>query len=277
MMRAGVRVPKTLCIELTTRCNGSCMYCAMALERPDPIDMDLDTFKYIIDAVPGRQDVWPVSFGESLLYPGIVEAVAYATQNGKRAKLVTNGALLDRQMSRALLGAGLRALRVSVDAPSAEIYQELRPGLSWGTLVDNVRAFVEERDRIGAQCYVVARATLSGPNLESAGAIKQFWRKVGCSVIVKLAVYVPTRDDRDRIDGKPRPCRWPLSTMMVKANGGAVLCCKDWWGNFAVGSIHDLSPMEIFNGLAFGGMRRAMGIGRGVPSICTRCGEVWHK
>jgi len=263
--------PSTLCIETTTRCNGRCSYCAMSIHRPKAQDMDIDTYRYVIDSVPGRQRVWPVSFGEALLWPHLVDGIHYTSQASKSPCLVTNGTLLTRSMAHDLLLAGLELVRFSVDAADSETYAKLRPGLSWAVLLENVRAFIQERDKLGAHCAVMARATITAANRSQQGRIKQFWTSEGCGVQFKPAIYVPGPSECGYVRGKPLPCKWPLQVLMIKADGSTALCCKDWWGNYPAGSVHDTPPLGLFNGAQFQALRKGMATGKRVPVICTKC------
>jgi hypothetical protein len=140
-------------------------------------------------------------------------------------------------------------------------------------VLENVRAFIQERDKLHAHCPVVARITVTDANRPHLGRIKQFWASMGCSVQAKPAVYVPGPSEKGYVKGTPLPCKWPLQTLMIKANGSVVLCCKDWWGNYPAGSVHDTPPLEAFNGAQFQAIRRGMATGKRVPVICTRCAE----
>jgi MoaA/NifB/PqqE/SkfB family radical SAM enzyme len=263
--------PKTLTIELTTRCNGKCIYCVRSSYIPKIIDFDIGTYKHIIDSLPDVKTVFPVSFGESLLYPEIVQAIAYAREKNKCVILVTNGSLLDNTMSNELLIAGLSQLRISVDASDRKTYNTLRPGLDFDILVENIKRFTRIQKKLGTSCRIVARITLTKENEKRIETIKSFWRNLGCSVTVKREIDIPIETDNRYSSKNKTACKWALRTLTIKANGNVALCCKDWFGWYISGNVYQDEILDVFNSERFREIRCNMANGENYPSICDIC------
>jgi MoaA/NifB/PqqE/SkfB family radical SAM enzyme/pimeloyl-ACP methyl ester carboxylesterase len=130
-------------IEITTRCNLKCAYCARTLRGVPSGDMSKDLFRTVLGLLPHAYRITLVGLGETLLHPNVVEIVAHASSEGRRVALVTNGMLLDEGMSRELLKAGLESIAFSIDGATQDVASKIRPGTDLGRVTDNIRRFVE--------------------------------------------------------------------------------------------------------------------------------------
>lgn len=66
------------------------------------------------------------SGGEPLLRPRVPELTEHAAGLGLRVNLTTNGTLVDKEMAKRLIVAGLRAVNVSLDSPERSIHDQVR-------------------------------------------------------------------------------------------------------------------------------------------------------
>lgn len=82
--------------------------------------MPLDTFKSIVDHLSGAKVMDLTSWGEPLLHPNFVEAVAYASRKGIDTHFATNGTLFDVQTQEELIKAGIKGIIFSIDVISRE-------------------------------------------------------------------------------------------------------------------------------------------------------------
>lgn len=80
-------------------------------------------------------------FGEPLYHPEIVEMVSQVKAAGCRVELITNGTLLTRRSSRALIDAGLDLLWVSLDGATPESYEDVRLGAEFPVVIKNIDVF----------------------------------------------------------------------------------------------------------------------------------------
>jgi MoaA/NifB/PqqE/SkfB family radical SAM enzyme/pimeloyl-ACP methyl ester carboxylesterase len=130
-------------IEITTRCNLRCTYCARTASEVKGADMSRETFVRLLGLLPHASRITFVGLGETLLHPQVAEFVALASAEGRRTALVTNGMLLDRALSRRLLNAGLDSITFSIDGADQAVASEVRPGTDLARVTDNIRAFKE--------------------------------------------------------------------------------------------------------------------------------------
>ncbi len=128
-------------IEPTNGCNLDCRTCMRNVWDEPLGQMDEVTFIRILE---GIQSISPLpsvffgGFGEPLAHPNIVEMIRAVKQIGAEVEMITNGTLLDKAMSLALLDSGLNRIWVSLDGAKPESYADVRLGASLPHVVDNL-------------------------------------------------------------------------------------------------------------------------------------------
>jgi MoaA/NifB/PqqE/SkfB family radical SAM enzyme len=93
---------------------------------------------------PYLQDIQSIDFtggGEPLLQPKLVQWVEEARANGCETGLLTNGVLLGRQTSAALIAAGLNWICFSVDGAEKQTYESIRIGADFDAVCENIAYF----------------------------------------------------------------------------------------------------------------------------------------
>lgn len=118
-------------IAVTYRCNNRCQFCYAGCDsaggRLDCPDLDCSALKRIIEIFKHQAKIPFFSFtgGEPLLRRDLEELISYARDLGLKTNLVSNGRLINAQRARDLASAGLGSAQISVEAPSAEIHDEV--------------------------------------------------------------------------------------------------------------------------------------------------------
>ncbi len=130
-------------IEITTRCNLSCSHCARTGAIMQGEDMDKGTFTAVLGLLPHAYRITLVGLGEPLLHPDVVHFVAEASAQGRRTGLVTNAMLLDPELSRKLIEAGLDSIAFSIDGATNDMVSDMRPGTDLKRVIANIKGFVE--------------------------------------------------------------------------------------------------------------------------------------
>lgn len=137
------REPVFANIEITTRCNLHCAYCARTILGRQGTDMTPETFSRLLGLLPHAYRITLVGLGETLLHPRIVEFVAQASSQGRRVAIVTNGMVLDKNLSRQLLDAGLDSIAFSIDGSNQDAASEVRPGTDFARVIENIKGFIK--------------------------------------------------------------------------------------------------------------------------------------
>lgn len=140
---------KKLYIEPTSRCNFACVMCFRnSWFDETKSDMTEETFSALSASLPALHTLETVFFGgmgEPLLHPDILRMVS-AVSPFARTELLTNGALLTRDMAEGLKEAGLARLWLSVDSFSP-LDDRIRPGSRFSRLIENLSAFATMKNR----------------------------------------------------------------------------------------------------------------------------------
>lgn len=132
--------PVWLALEVTRRCNFTCLGCffhsphARRIERPDHEVRDLpsELVEKLCVALPklGSQHVILTGGGEPLLHSKLFDFLAAFKQAGFKIELFTNGTLIDAPTARRLVASGLDLLRVTFWAVNPEEHAHWHPGTS---------------------------------------------------------------------------------------------------------------------------------------------------
>lgn len=130
--------PFTINIASSTVCNFKCKFCVHSLGHDKfrqlgfkPEIMSWDMFLRICGQLQEFPDaiklVTLYGNGEPLCNKDLPEMVRYLKSIDKvrRIEIITNGWLLNRDLSLALIGAGLDTLRISIEGLSSEKYEEV--------------------------------------------------------------------------------------------------------------------------------------------------------
>src|SRR4029077_12311284 len=145
-----VRKPVCLYLETTNRCNLLCTTCPRTYEELEPpADMSWELFRSIVDQVPDLVRAVLHGVGEPMLVANLPRMVRYLKDRGVYVLFNTNGTVLSERNGRALIGAELDELRVSLDASNRESFKAVRGRDYFTRIVRNVRAFRELQEREG--------------------------------------------------------------------------------------------------------------------------------
>lgn len=103
--------------------------------------MSYDTFERILHGIKQLQckpSIFFGGFGEPLTHPRILEMIASAKQVGSSVELITNGILLNSEMSSDLIKLGLDRLWVSLDGATPQSYADVRLGNMLPRVLENL-------------------------------------------------------------------------------------------------------------------------------------------
>lgn len=134
-------------IEVTSRCTAACLYCPRTALEPRWRHRDVAP-GLVLDLLPSLRRVRHVhlqGWGEPLLHPSFFDMAAWLSEAGCRVGTTTNGALLDRSAARAVVGAGVDVVALSVAGADDEANDPLRGGTSLEQVVAAARALAEAR------------------------------------------------------------------------------------------------------------------------------------
>lgn len=139
---------RLLQVESALACNLRCVMCPWAEIRKNLENRGLMSQEVWERIRPHLRQATSIDFtggGEPLLQPRLVEWVAEATTAGCETGILTNGLLLDTDMARALIDAGLDWICVSMDGATQEEYEKIRKGSDFRKVCENLGNIAELR------------------------------------------------------------------------------------------------------------------------------------
>jgi len=137
-----LKLPKTLYIETTNRCNLRCRGCILYRGSWEPDrDISLEELIRITDQLPDLQRAYLHGIGEPLLNTMLPEIIRYLKRRKVYVLFNSNGILLDSRQQQDLITAGLDELRISLDAASSRGYEIIRNSNKFAHIIKNLKSF----------------------------------------------------------------------------------------------------------------------------------------
>jgi MoaA/NifB/PqqE/SkfB family radical SAM enzyme len=251
---------KYIDIELTNRCNASCIFCPRD-KTPEQGFMEFETFRKAIDRA--IDDYYPpvvhlCGLGEPLLHPEVIKFVDYLTDKKIFSRITTNASLLSPELSKKLLKAGLNELRVSVSGIN-ENYNNIHK-LDFSTVSNNLKIFLKlSRNK----CKVVLSMTKCDLITGDIESLKDYWREFGINELIVFDCinragslpmdYYFLKNDKyvqeakellNKQDVFPY-CVAPFVFYFIGWNGNYYLCCNDFTKKIPLGNVYTHSIEEI--------------------------------
>lgn len=248
-------LPDSLLMETYSTCNRKCAFCAYGQDRflKNPWakeSLSWDLIRKVLTELQEAQFSGRLSWyriNEPLLDERIEEIYTLSRQCLPTAwlTLVTNGDFLKPSRIEALFAAGLNVLGISLyDDPSYRRMVQMLEKLPWeagppGT--SNSPQRIELRDHRKPEFW-------------------GFCNRGG------------TIEREKKLDASHKNCLRPSSQLAVRANGKAVLCCNDLFGEVEVGDLQTQSISAIWNSTKLDKYRKHLREkGRTHLALCETC------
>jgi MoaA/NifB/PqqE/SkfB family radical SAM enzyme len=179
-------VPKQIQIEVTTRCNLTCVMCPHGLEgwmMPSKRDAELTLVSRVLADLEGVQTLHPTGLGEPLLAPGFWEIIDRLEGKTKpEITFHTNGQLMTERNVERILAAPARHIVVSVDAATPETHQRIR-GANFQKTTQAVKRLAEARKKRAMPLYLQMAMVLMAENYREAPAFVELAHELGADVV----------------------------------------------------------------------------------------------
>jgi len=265
-----LRVPFSLLVDVTNRCNFRCVMCPTGNEallraagrRPGMIHLSL--YKKVIDETARMGKLRRLGLykdGEPLLHPDLPEMIRYAKEKqvAELVNVTTNASLLTPERSKQILESGLDEIRISLRATNTESYREVTQvsNISYEGIRDNILNFVSLRNQLKLRTpLVVVQMIPMRQNQSQLDDCLDFWSKRADDVQVEPwmewdgQAQVP-RDGRDSPvleDAERYACPIPWYSLVINWDGDVSVCCVDWAKRAVVGNVRKESLSDVWNG-----------------------------
>jgi len=247
--------PLHLDIETTTACNLKCPMCARTiLEKEGKISQCFITkeeYKKIIDEASeiGVKSIKLNYLGEPLVHKDIVFQVEYAKKKGIIDVMFnTNGVLLNKELSKKLLDAGIDKIFISLDAINPKLYEQQRVGAKLGKVIDNIYDLVKLRDKYFPKTMIRLSMVMYKDEIwqRQFEGMRIMWEglvdAIGYGLFNKRG---SEKEEFEKVDGFV--CEQLFQRMLLKCNGNVTVCCVDEYDELCMGNWKKESLYEIWN------------------------------
>lgn len=257
--------PISLQIEVTNRCNLSCVTCYRKKMKRPLGDMSLSLFKKIIDQTKGYIETILLShMGEPLLHPDIIEMIRYCKQYNLQVIIFTNITLLDKSKSLALINAGLDMLVFSIDAISKKTYEKIKKGAHYEEVMQNIETFLKIRSKLKKGPFTQLSFICFNRNKNEIKEflnikkkipvdgirVKPFYNNGGLADSIGEKIPIKKKEDY-------KPCIMLWREPAVCWDGTMLPCCIDAAGQEPLGNIQEKSILDVWNGERMIQLRKA--------------------
>jgi MoaA/NifB/PqqE/SkfB family radical SAM enzyme len=249
--------------------------------------MDPALFRKIVDDLaeirPRR--VSPYLMNEPLLDPRLPEFVRYIA--GKipdtTTLVTTNGVCLDEACTTALIDAGLKRIKVSLQSLDPQRNRSIMgPACDADKIVANVlnaKRLIKEKGagRLDLRVSMIVMKR----NRDEIDDARRFWKRHGIRLVTSVLenrggnIKNAAELNPHAMMSVRRDCIRPSREMCILFNGDVVLCCVDWFRTVVLGNAAAQSIRDIWHGSRLMGIREALrnDDAASLPEICRNCSE----
>jgi radical SAM protein with 4Fe4S-binding SPASM domain len=179
-MKTAPDKPRLVFWEVTKGCNLRCVHCrATATELSSTLDLPTNKALNIIKQVSQLSlPILVLSGGEPLFRHDIFELARYAREGGLRVALATNGTLVNQEIARRIVDAGVRRVAISLDGADAATHDAFRgiPG-AFDRALEGLRNLKE----LGMSVQI--NMTIARHNAHQLPAVLELARRLGADAL----------------------------------------------------------------------------------------------
>lgn len=256
---APARVPFVDQIELTNICPFKCQFCPRGVEgkmkRPTG-KMDFALFERLLDQLHPEQARWrPLELhhlGESLVHQEVDRFIAAASARGLPTEMSCNPSMLNGDLPKRLVDAGIRRVVISLDGMDNETSTAIRgPAARFDRAAKNLEALIGYAAQRPDPPQIVIQMIDLVRNRHQRQAFLARWGSVGAPFV---RAYVKDLDgpDPDTKQSSATPvsylCSYPWRSVVVLWDGRVVPCCRDSDAALVLGDLTTQSLEEIWQG-----------------------------
>ena len=282
--------PLHLDIETTNLCNLKCVMCPrtqyLSQGRWEWSPLGLGHMKWEMyssligqAAHGGAYSVKLNLLGEPLLHPQVLKQVRLAHQAGLYVMINTNAVLLDTDMARGLLEAGIDDIFFSVDSGEKGPYEAVRPGACFETVIRNIENFVQLKQRLDLTRVRTRASMVTDIGRPTTDGELSAYRDLMNSLGVDEIGFGPEDDhltdhtqQNRNLKASPFICDQIYQRMFISWDGVMVPCCGHWERQYTMGRATEIDLSEAWVGPRYQKLRQAHESGNfQAISICRSC------
>jgi radical SAM protein with 4Fe4S-binding SPASM domain len=256
-----------------------CIFCLHGHHKVEHKVLDYETFCRIIDEGEsyGLCSIKLNYINEPLLVKDLERYVAYARSRGVlNVYFAANGTLLTPSRSRSLIDAGVTRIMVSLDAFSAETFEEVRRSKRYDKIVENIHGLISIRDSLNRRNPLVRVNFLrTEQNQHEADDFLAYWESrvdmIGYQTLVNVPGISFSAEGATEAPEGFR-CSFPFKLMVVDSAGDILPCCTFSGRSMPMGNVANMTVKQAWDSVKMTALRRTHKMG-GYKSnpICAAC------
>jgi len=271
--RVPLRMPVSILIDPSNRCNFKCRFCPTgdkellsAIGRKETV-MGFDQFKKIINDLGSwieseskrPNNIGLYKDGEPLINKRIIDFIRYAVEAkvSERVYMTTNGALLNTGLSEEIVDSGLTHIRISVEHVTDSGYTDItRTKVSYDQILDNVAMMWKAKNKKSSSLHIHAKIVGTYLKDEMIRKFESDFNPITDSTTIETIMGWSDSSSHDFSMGlvkhdqkrySSKLCSQPFSRLAVCANGDITICCVDWAHSLLLGNVNNTSLKEAWN------------------------------
>jgi radical SAM protein with 4Fe4S-binding SPASM domain len=297
--------PVTVEIEPINSCNFRCKHCQTTRWTKAKAQLDIDTFRRILDQLPNLNELNLQGMGEPLLNKQQIDLLAEGERRGLAMRFHSNGSACTESNARRLLGLTNTSITFSIDGASAETFERNRPGSNFAQIRRNIRYFTSARngktlprisgwtvlttDNIGELPQIIRLCGELGLDHVTLQPFLTAWGKSelsdyvatikveplekACAMLLREAHLAAdaAKIDLSVVEPMAETCPWPWQSAYIAANGDVIPCSIIADADvIKMGNVFETPFSEIWNGSAYRALRAQIR-NHDHPVFCQAC------
>lgn len=259
--------PYVLLIDPSNICNLRCVFCPTGYDnlikesnRNNKI-MDFALYKKVIDDL--KEFKYPLKVlrlykeGEPLVNPNFSKMISYAkkSSNVLRIDTTTNGVLLNKELNRRIIDAGIDQINISVNGLSSnQIYKYTNKKVDFEKYVENIRDLYEHK----GQCEIYIKAIKDYLTNDEQKKFYDIFGEISDRIYLeRLSPAWPDFNIKNKnfcignygqkVEMR-KVCPYIFYILVVNSDGTASTCVGDWKHKQILGNVSKESIMDIWRG-----------------------------
>ncbi|HHL40103.1 MAG TPA: radical SAM protein [Deltaproteobacteria bacterium] len=197
-----VRSLRSVCIEVTFKCNCRCQMCPLYGVQVDggkellesigkEPEMTVEEFKMLFDGLKkmGTQSV-AFSGGEAFLRKDMADITRLAKDAGFEVHFTSNGGILNKEIARWVVELGVDNITISLDGPK-KLHEEIRKAKVFDRIMEGVDFIEEEKKKQGKEKPTLGfLCTVSALNQDNLSGLVAIAKSKGVPLVIDPIIFV---------------------------------------------------------------------------------------
>ncbi|MBA7490198.1 GTP 3',8-cyclase [subsurface metagenome] len=283
--------PDHIVIEPTNRCNLKCPVCLRNNMNRCLGDMDLNSFKTIIDSIPTLKCISLFFMGESFLNKDIFSMIEYLNEKKIESRIATNSTLLLSNIEK-IKNSSLTSLYISLDGLSEETLTKYRVNSNYLDVMNGIVKILEYKSLNKLDTDISIRFLVFSYNEHEIVKLNGFF-----DIYPDVKIYLVKTildwgfeklplDKRSLLSSNKLLRRYNddgtlhesmnlcpyVNESIITWDGNVIPCCNDYDAKYIMGNVFEENFYNIFYSKKYNEIRKRMM--RKELEICKYCKSV---